>query len=204
MDCKITSSNRSPSGRLGISTNASPAGRASQRSSWRRQRGMTMVETLIALGISAMVLAQVCALWFYSTRSFAAQASYAALDQDSQRALDWLSRDVRQATNLVSFSTNAISFKNLAGQTVTFQKSGRQLLRITPTARNTLLKDCDWLSFKMFQRTPISGSYDQYPTTDMLTCKLIEVNWKCSRRPYPTSGEQTEFMQSARIVLRSK
>jgi len=167
---------------------------------------MTLIETLIALGISVLVLSQVCALWFYSTRSFAAQASYAALDQDSQRSLDWLSRDVRQATNLISFGTNAISFKNLSGQTInyTYQPTSRTFSRITPTSRTTLLKDCQWLTFRMFQRTPVSGSYDQYPATDLATCKVIEVSWKCSRRPYPTSGEQTEYMQSARIVLRSK
>ena len=167
---------------------------------------MTIVETLIALGIGTMVMAQVCALWFYSTRSFAAQASYAALDQDSQRALDWMSRDVRQATNLVSFATNAVSFKNLAGQTITYSMtpSDKRFWRVTPSSKTVLLRDCDWVNFKMFQRTPISGSYDQYATTNMATCKLIEVNWKCSRRPYPTSSEQTEYMQSARIVLRSK
>jgi len=165
---------------------------------------MTVVETLIAIGISAMVLTQICAVWLYSTRSFAAQASYTSLDQDSQRALDWLSRDLRQATNLVSFATNQISFKNLSGQTLTFRLTGNDLWRITPLTRNVLLNDCDWLSFAMYQRTPIAGSYDQYATTNIATCKLIEVKWKCSRRPYPTCAEQTEYMQSARIVLRSK
>jgi type II secretory pathway pseudopilin PulG len=185
MDCKTTS--------------CSKPGRRSLA-----QRGMTIVETLIAIGISAMVLTQVCALWFYSTRSFAAQASYASLDQDSQRALDWMSRDIRQATNLIAFATNLVSVTTLTGETLTFQQSGRQLLRITPTRRNVLLRDCDWVDFKMFQRTPVAGSYDQFTTTNMATCKLIEVNWRCSRRPFPTSTEQTEYMQSARIVLRSK
>jgi hypothetical protein len=165
---------------------------------------MTIMETLIAIGISAIMLTQICALWLYSTRSFAAQASYTSLDQDSQRALDWLSRDVRQATNLVSFSPTSISFKDLSGQTLSYTYSGNKFWRVSPTSRTVLLKDCDSLNFAMFQRTPISGSYDQYTTTNIATCKLIEVNWKCSRRPYPTSARQTEYMQSARIVLRSK
>jgi Tfp pilus assembly protein PilW len=168
---------------------------------------MTIVETLIALGISVMMIAQVCALWFYSTRSFAAQACYTTLDQDCQRALDWMSRDIRQATNMTYFATNRIVLKNLAGQDLTFQHSGtsRKLTRsIAAGAPVTLLKDCDWVSFKMYQRTPIDGTFDQYTTTNMATCKLVEVNWKCARRPYPTSGEQTEFMQSAKIVMRSK
>jgi len=166
---------------------------------------MTIVETLIAIFISAIMLTQVCALWFYSTRSFAAQASYTTLDQDCQRALDWMSRDIRQATNLTSFATNRIVLKTLAGQDLTFDLSQRKLRRtLAAGAPMTLLKDCEWVSFGMYQRTPISGSYDQYSTTNIATCKLIEVNWKCSRRPYPTASQQTEYMQSARIVLRSK
>jgi len=166
---------------------------------------MTIVETLIAIGISALMLTQVCALWFYSTRSFAAQASYTSLDQDSQRALDWMSRDIRQATNVTVFATNQITLKTLNGQTLTFFQTQRKLQRsLSGTGTSVLLKDCDWVNFKMYQRTPISGTFDQYPTTNLATCKLIEVNWKCSRRPYPASAEQTEYMQSAKVVLRSK
>ena len=165
---------------------------------------MTTVETLIAIGVSMMLLTQVSALWFYSTRSFAAQASYTKLDQDSQRALDRLSRDVRQATNLTSFATNRLVLKALDGQPLEFRLSNRSLVREKSGTRTTLLTDCDWLTFAMYQRTPVSNSFDQYITTDVATCKLIEVRWKCSRRPYPTSPDTTEYMQSAKIVLRSK
>jgi len=186
MVCKITSSNK--------------PGRSSKSA-----RGMTLIETLIALGISTIMVAQVCALWFYSTRSFAAQASYTSLDQDSQRALDWLSRDVRQATNVTSFATNRIVLKTLSGQDITFYHDSGKLRRsITSGNTVTLLKDCEWVNFKMYQRTPIAGTFDQYPASSLATCKLIEVNWKCSRRPFPTSTEQTEYMQSAKVVLRSK
>src|SRR5262245_32048280 len=60
-----------------------------------RAAGFTVVELLIGLAISGLILAEVCALWFYSSRSFAAQMSYVDLDQSSQRALDVLSREIR-------------------------------------------------------------------------------------------------------------
>jgi Tfp pilus assembly protein PilW len=177
----------------------------SARTSYRRAiGGMTTIETLIAIGISMMLLTQISALWFYSTRSFAAQASYTKLDQDSQRALDRLSRDVRQATNLVSFTTNRLVLTGLDGQPMEFRLLGRNLVKDKGASHTTLLTDCDWLSFAMYQRTPVSNSFDQYITTDVATCKLIEVRWKCSRRPYPTSPDTTEYMQSAKVVLRSK
>jgi len=198
MVCKITSFNKSRSraGRL-------PTSRDALR--WTTVSGMTIVEMLIAMGISAIMLTQVCALWFYSTRSFAAQASYTTLDQDSQRALDWLSRDIRQATNVTLFASNRVNVTTLSGQTISFfHDTGKLRRSITAGNTVTLLKDCEWVNFKMYQRTPISGTFDQYPTTNLATCKLIEVNWKCSRRPYPTASEQTEYMQSAKVVLRSK
>jgi type II secretory pathway pseudopilin PulG len=191
MDCKITSFNNE------ARVNAAKRRRNSSRA-------FTIVELMISLGIGVILVAQACALWFYSTRSFAAQVAYTSLDQDSQRALDQLSRDVRQATNMVSFATNEIVLKTLAGQNLAFGLTNKSFVRVVGASRYVLLKNCDWLNFKMYQRTPVSGSYDPYPSTNLATCKLIEVNWKCSRRPFPTSAETTEYMQSAKVVLRSK
>jgi hypothetical protein len=56
----------------------------------------------------------------------------------------------------------------------------------------------------MYQRTPMAGVWDQFPTTNLATCKLIEVRWKCSRKLHPLSPQTTEYMQSAKIVIRSK
>src|SRR4030095_5739353 len=112
MDCNITSINKSRA-----------QGQVRQR---RSLAGMTTVETLIAIGISVVLLTQVCALWYYSSRSFAAQAAYTALDQDSQRALDKLSKDVRQAVDLKSFNPTRIVLKDPNNTNdLIFQLSGR-------------------------------------------------------------------------------
>jgi len=166
---------------------------------------MTTVETLIAIGISVVLLTQVCALWYYSSRSFAAQAAYTALDQDSQRALDRLSKDVRQAVDIKSFSSTKIVLKDPNNTNdLTFQLSGRTLQRVQGTTRATLLNNVDSLQFSMYQRTPLQGVWDQYTTTNLTTCKLIEVRWKCSRKLHPLAPQTTEYMQSAKVVLRSK
>jgi len=167
--------------------------------------GMSTVEMMIALGIATVLLTQVCALWYYSSRSFAAQAAYTALDQDSQRALDRLSKDVRQARDITAFSaTKIVVSDGLDGQPLTFQLSGRALQRIKGTSRATLLNNVDTLQFSMYQRTPMAGVWDQFTTTNLATCKLIEVRWKCSRKLHPLAPQTTESMQSAKIVIRSK
>ena len=191
MDCNITSINES---RI--------PGQVRRR---RSLAGMTTVETLIAIGISVVLLTQVCALWYYSSRSFAAQAAYTALDQDSQRALDRLSKDVRQAVDIKSFSPTKIVLKDPnSTNDLTFQLSGRTLQRVQGTTRATLLNNVDSLQFSMYQRTPLQGVWDQYTTTNLTTCKLIEVRWKCSRKLHPLAPQTTEYMQSAKVVLRSK
>lgn len=165
---------------------------------------MSTVETLIAISISVVLLAQVCSLWYYSSRSFAAQAAYTQLDQDSQRALDRISRDIRQSRELTSFSPNSIVVKGSDGQSLEFRRVGRSLVRIEGVTQSVLLNNVDSLLFSMFQRNPVEGAYDQYPTADVATCKLIEVRWKCSRKLHPMAPQTTEYMQSAKIVIRSK
>jgi Tfp pilus assembly protein PilW len=177
----------------------------------RRQRsraGMTTVETLIAIGISVVLLTQVCALWYYSSRSFAAQAAYTALDQDSQRALDRLSKEIRQAQDIRSFANNRIVLKDFDTRDLEYSLSGRSLMRIKNATngiiRSVLLNNVDSLQFSMYQKTPVEGAWQQYATTNLATCKLIEVRWKCSRKLHPLSPQTTEYMQSAKIVIRSK
>src|SRR5688500_11288280 len=146
-----------------------------------RQGGMSTIETLIALAISLVVLTQVCALWYYSSRSFAAQAAYTALDQDSQRALDRLSKDVRQAMDITAFAPQRVALLNSSNRPLEFRLVGRALERVEGATRTVLLNNVDSLAFSMYQRTPQTGVWDQYPTTNLANCKLLEVRWKCSR-----------------------
>ncbi|MCI0747742.1 MAG: hypothetical protein L0Y58_20235 [Verrucomicrobia subdivision 3 bacterium] len=160
MDCSITSTKRLPPGR-------STARRA--------QHGHSTSELLIALGLGGLLLCQLCSLWFYTSRSFAAQASYVGLDQDSQRALDRLSKEIRQAKGLTSFAANEMVFKDIDDLPLAYSVVDRALVRIKGSQRTVLLTDCDWLKVSIFQRNPVEGSYDQYPAADVATCKLLEL-----------------------------
>lgn len=166
-------------------------------------RAFTIVELLIATVIGAMLLAQVCCLWFYSTRSFASQMAYVELDQNSQRALDTLTRDIRQVKAMTYFATNRLVFTDIDDKPLEFFYSNNRLVRIKNAVTSVLLKECDGLNFGIFQRNPIEGAYDYYPTADPATCKLIEVRWVCSRKLFPTAPSTTESVQSAKIVLRT-
>ena len=66
---------------------------------------MTLVEVMIATGIGTLILAAAGSLMVYNARSLAALSNYADLERYSRGAVDSLSRDIRQATNMLSAVT---------------------------------------------------------------------------------------------------
>src|SRR6185295_2214713 len=76
----------------------------------RVQKGFSLVEMMIALLIGSIVILATATLSFYSARSFAALYNYVDLDQHSRNALDRMTWQIRQADNLVSYSTNQLTF----------------------------------------------------------------------------------------------
>lgn len=63
----------------------------------RLERGMTMPELLVALGIGLGVLLAGASLFIWANRAFAAQAEAAAMDDAGRYALDAIARAVRQS-----------------------------------------------------------------------------------------------------------
>jgi len=165
---------------------------------------MTLLELLFAMGVTSVVLAGVCSLYFYSYRSFAAQLNYVEMDQDSHRTLDKMSQQIRQVKAMTGFTTNQLVFTDFDDQPLAFvyNPTNRTLIRRKSGQSEVLLGGCDSLTFSIFQRNPVAGKYDQYPTADVATAKLIQVQWLCSRKLFYNSLLNTESMQSAKIVIR--
>jgi type II secretory pathway component PulJ len=171
---------------------------------------MSLIELLVALGLSTFIGLAIAALSFYSSRSFAAMANYVDLEKQSQNALNTLTRDVRQADYLASCVTNhgvitALTF-SYHGQPLSYTyDSGADTLARTDTngVTQVLLKECDFCAFWLYQRNPIGGSYDEYPAATPATCKLVQVTWVCSRTILGAKVN-TESVQSAKIVIRKE
>jgi hypothetical protein len=160
---------------------------------------------LIAMGIGGILLAAVAALSLYTGRSFAALANYVDLDAASRNALDTMTRDVRQTKFLDSYTTNNLVFTDFDDQPLqyVYNKTARTLSRVKGGATKVLLRECDSLSFNIWQRNPVPGSFDLVPTSDPDLCKAIDVTWLCSRK---ILGQKvnTESVQTARIIIRKQ
>lgn len=171
----------------------------------RPGHGFTFPEMLISMGVGAIVLAAVMYAMVFCTRSFLAMGNYMDLNKASLNALDKISRDIRECTSLQTFATNKLVFldANTNQLTFTWDPSARQLTRVSGTATNILLKNCDFLAFHISQRNPSNNVFGFYPATNNpAICKLVDVSWRCYRTIYGYKIN-TESVQTARIVMRN-
>ena len=186
----------------------------------REVSGMTMVELMVATGISVIVLAVVGILSIFALRSFVATSNYTDLDAKSSHALDLMSRDMRQATQVTGFQTNLptkwlmlVNTNEVPTVTTkyTWDSVERTLIcEQTGQPTRTYLTECDRWDFALYQRTPRPSTTNVfYPATnsagvlDPSLCKLIDMTWKCSRTMLGKKVN-TESVQTAQIVIRNK
>jgi len=190
-----------------------------------RRSGTTLVELLIAIGISGLIFIAVGMMIFFSGRSYAALANYVDLDSKSRQALDVMSKEIRQVNGVTSIGTTNLS----SGQVVTNQLvlSGAETngtaytvtYTYNPNSANktltrnksaglyagttTLLTGCTYLNFGMFTRVPKDNSLNQFDAADLATCKVVQIDWICARKIFNES-DNTESVQSAKVVIRKK
>jgi prepilin-type N-terminal cleavage/methylation domain-containing protein len=172
--------------------------------------GMSLVEMLVAMALGSVVLSSAAMLFIYSLFSFAGLGNYAILTGQSRLSLDMMSREMRESTGVLSSTSSGqvkeITLTNAYAATasrfswdsttgiLTWEKTGE------PT--RTCLTGCDQWNFTFYQRTP-THNWTFYPTTDLDTCKLINMDWKSSRS---ILGKKinTETVVTAQVVLRNK
>jgi prepilin-type N-terminal cleavage/methylation domain-containing protein len=171
-----------------------------------RRAGMTLVEVAIALGIGSVALLIMASLSSFTARSFAGLANYTDLDRMSRSALDTMSQQIRQTRRLTEGTTNRLVFEDSDGGTLQFfYDPSAKTLRRTKTGEPSklLLSNCKQLTFSLYQRNPVGGSYEVYPTATPATCKLIQLRWTCTRDLLRAEAN-TESVQSAKIVIRKQ
>jgi hypothetical protein len=169
-----------------------------------------MVEMLVAMGIGSILFLAVGTLAFYSARSFAALANYVDLDSKSRKALDVMTKDIREVDALTSYATDQLIFSGTATNgalytlSYAYNPTAQTLTRTKAGQTNLLLTGCTYLNFAIFQRNPSNGVYGNFPVDDPsqpAACKLVQLTWVCSRSILGRTAN-TESVQSAKIVIR--
>lgn len=171
------------------------------------RRAFSLVEVLVAMGASGLVVLAVTSILMFSGKTFAALFNYVDLDDANRVTMDTLTRDVRQAQRVISFTTNAsvceFVLEDDAHNPLTYRYSpaARTLTRISSSSSKVLLTQCDTFRFEIGQRTPRGGSYEVFPAADATTAKVLNLTWVCSRTILGYRAN-TESVQTARIVIR--
>ena len=171
----------------------------------RRQAraGTSLVEAMVAIGVTGLIMLALASMSMVSGRSFAAFANYVDLDSANRTAMDTLTRDLRECNRVTSFSSTQLVVEDSDGFSITYTytPSERTFTRTRGGLVKTLLSGCDSLTFIIAQRTPKTGSYEQYPAAGVDTAKVVNVSWNCSRTVLGFKAN-TENVQTARIVIR--
>ena len=187
------------------------------QSTGRSARGFTIAEMLVATALAGLVMVMVMGSFRYSGTSFAAMGNYSDLDRKSRNAVDVLSKEIRNASALTAYGTSpkSLTFTNATTAkafTLTYDSANR-VLNFSKTGQTTqqILTQCDQWDYALYNKAPLLtttnilfyGATNGAGVIDVRLCKLINMNWKCSRTIFG-SKRNTESIQTAQIVLRNK
>lgn len=171
----------------------------------RPQAGFTLVELLIASGLAGILMAVCLSLGLFTSRSIASMTDSVDLNARSRYAIDRMSKKLRQASVVKSFSPTsvAVTYGGTA-LSYTYRADRKTLVEIDGGRTNNLLQNCDSLTFSFYKRNPVTNTFNQFPVlTATNEAKVIQVQWHCSRTRVGKKDGATD-MVSAKIVLRAK
>jgi Tfp pilus assembly protein PilW len=167
---------------------------------------------MVTVGLFSIASAALGTMLVYSTKSFASMANYAILDLENREAMDILSREIRQARHVQSYSSNQLGNSltildaNNSPITYSFNAYQKQLVRTAGGASDVVLTNCNLLNFALFQRNPSNGNYGVFPVASgnwTQSVKVVQLTWRTSRR-IPSGPVNSENIQTARIVIRKQ
>ena len=170
------------------------------------ERGATLVEMLVAVGVATIIFTATALILHYNGRSLAALANYADLDQESRRALDTIFQELRSSDSVSSYTTNEIVFDTAGGTNnlrFVYTPNSETFAYVKNGARKELLTGCKSLSITLYGRNMVSNQFSQFAVTNLANAKMVQFNWTCERS---VLGSQinSENVQSAKIVLRKQ
>jgi prepilin-type N-terminal cleavage/methylation domain-containing protein len=179
-----------------------------------RQYGFTLMELLVATAVGSILAAILFTLTGFGQRSFAIVANDSQLDAKSRYALDLLSRELKQATKVISLTTNSTSAtlvltnaNSAIGISLTWSAQDRTLILNetgdTFLTNKVLLTACDQCNFTPYNHALSlnMGAASLIPAATLNDCKVIGFSWSC----VTNIGTITNRLsQSSQIALRNK
>jgi prepilin-type N-terminal cleavage/methylation domain-containing protein len=175
----------------------------------------TLVEMMVALAVFSICGLALMGLYIFGIKSMASMCNYSLLDQCNRQAMNQLTREIRQSTQVLGYSTNSITIQTgnsdgTPGPVVTYSFNGtsQTLMRqnLSDGTSQVLLNNCSLLSFKLFMRCPSNAVFGIFPVATANwsnTVKVLQLTWKTSMQ-VPSGPINSENIQTARVVIRKQ
>jgi type II secretory pathway pseudopilin PulG len=175
----------------------------------RRRDAWTLVEMMLAVSIFFIAGLAVGSLFLFGVKSSAALVNYAELDQQNREVIDRVTREIRQARQVQSYTLNPKSLTFLDGDNVpvTYSFNQNRILRTRSGVTEMLLTNCNVLDFQLYQRNPSNGvpwSIYLANTNLQKSVKVVQLSWKSKKTLGGTTLINSENIQTARIVIRKQ
>lgn len=180
----------------------------------RPRRAFTLVELLVAAGLSAFILTAILTTFTMLGRSGYNAANYSIMEAEARRALETFSEEARLASNITWTSAHGITLTvvTATGTTrVTYAYDSSDTgptakcfyrLAGTPTSTSARLILVREVSDFAFRRYKVVNGVDFAAANDLET-KQIQITLR-SVRTGATTVATTNAVLSARVVLRNK
>src|SRR2546423_10146496 len=111
----------------------------------KRRSGFTLLEIVFSVGVTTLCLGSLASFFLFSTHSFTTLYNYVDLDDANRIAMDQLTRDVRQANSVKSYTTNNLVLADSDGLDLsyTYDPIARTLIRSKNSVDTVILRECD-------------------------------------------------------------
>ena len=169
-----------------------------------RCAGWTLFELLISILVAVVVLGALVSFALFNSRSLASVYNYIDVDQESQKAIDQMSKDIRGAYAVSTCTGGLVTVLDAANAPLTYSydSSKETLMRTYKGYSNVVLKGCTQCEFGMEQRNVVPGTFDYFPAATVAECKAITLEFVSSRS---LLGRRTwmETPHEVRFVIRN-
>lgn len=173
------------------------------RSLKQSRAAMSLVEVLVAAGVSSLMFLGIGSFIIYTGQNMAGIYNHVDLEQNSRHVEQLMTREIREAARLKEYSANKLVFVDFDGADLVYEYSpeSKTLVRQKGENQEILLNNCDTLNFSLYKQTPVKGSYDLLPkTTSITSAKVIGATWSCSRTVVGKVNQ--ELMREVLVVVR--
>src|ERR1051325_7462008 len=118
----------------------------------RAASGASLIESLMAVGVTALLMLALGSISLFSGRTFAAFYNYVDLDDHNRIGMDIMTRDLRECNRVTGCTGSRLDIEDFDGLTITyvFDIGARTLTRTkTGGVPKQLLSGCDSLTFSI-------------------------------------------------------